>query len=92
MPDQQRYDALRLADRRLIAGHMQTFLYGTATATLVLFVVAQGSTYHVATSATNTLLEVGWALPFGIPVFLTIATGALAWWLPRRMRRLTDDR
>ncbi|WP_259098058.1 hypothetical protein [Salinibacter ruber] len=71
---------------------MQTFLYGTATATLVLFVVAQGSTYHVATSATNTLPEVGWALTLGIPVVLTIATGALAWWLPRRVRRLAGDR
>ncbi len=92
MPDQQRYDALRPADQRLIAGHVQTFLYGTATATLVLFVVAQGSTYHVATSATNTLPRVGWVLTLGIPVVLTIATGALAWWLPRRVRRLAGDR
>ncbi len=92
MPNQQQYDALRPADQRVIARHVQTVLYGTATAMLVLFAVAQWSTYRVATSATNTLPGVGWALPLGIPVVLTIATGVLAWWLPRRMRRLADNR
>ena len=91
MPNQQRYDALSPANQRAIARHVQAFLYGTATAMLVLFSAAQWSTYQVAMSATNTLSGGGRALTLGIPVVLTIATGILAWWLPRRVRRLADD-
>ncbi len=91
VPNQEQYDALAPAHKRVVAESVQAFLYWTATAMLVLFSVAQWSTYQVATSATNTLPGLGQALTFGIPVVLLCAAGGLAWWLPRRVRRLADD-
>lgn len=91
VPNQEQYDALDPAHKRAVAARVQTFLYWTATAILVLFSVAQWSTYQVATSGANTLPGVGYGLTLGIPVILLLASGGLAWWLPRRVRRLAGD-
>jgi len=91
VPNQQQYDALDPSDKRVVAGYVQTFLHWTATAMLVMFSVAQWSTYQVATSGTNTLPGSGWAVSLGMPVGILIATLGLAWWLPRRVRELSGE-
>lgn len=91
VPNQQQYDALAPAEKRVILRDVQVFLYGTATAMLVLFSVIQASTYHVATTGADTLPTAGWVVSVGMPVGLLAAALGLAWWLPRRMRGLADD-
>ena len=91
VPNQQKYDALAPAEKRVILRDVQVFLYGTATAMLVLFSVIQASTYHVATTGANALPTAGWVVSVGMPVGLLAVALGLAWWLPRRMRGLADD-
>ena len=91
VPNQQQYDALAPAAKRVVSRDVQVFLYGTATAMLVVFGAAQWGTYQVATSATATLPGVVRGVTLGVPVLLLGAAGGLAWWLPRRVRRLADD-
>ncbi len=66
-------------------------VYGTATAMLVVFGVAQWGTYQVATSATDTFPGVVRGVTLGVPMLLLGAAGGLAWWLPPRVWRLADD-
>ena len=91
VPNQQQYDALGPAAKHVVGRDVQVFLYGTATAMLVVFGAAQWGTYQVATSATATLPGVVRGVTLGVPVLLLGAAGGLAWWLPRRVRRLADD-
>ena len=91
VPNQQQYDTLDPADQRVILNDVQAFLYATATAMLVLFSVMQGSTYHVAMSASNALPTIGTVVSIAVPLGLLVAALGLAWWLPRRVRRLAED-
>lgn len=91
VPNQKQYDALDPADKRVVVGHVQAFLYWTAAAMLVLFSVVQWSTYQVATSGASTLPGYGLAISLGMPVVLVIAALGLAWWLPRRVRELSGE-
>ncbi|MEF8815463.1 MAG: DUF1648 domain-containing protein [Salinibacter sp.] len=91
VPNQQKYDALAPAEKRVILRDVQVFLYGAATAMLVLFSVIQASTYHVATTGANALPTAGWGVSIAMPVGLLVAALGLAWWLPRRVRGLADD-
>jgi hypothetical protein len=91
VPNQQQYDALDPPDKRVVIGHVQAFLHWTATAMLVLFSVAQWSTYRAAVSGTSALPGYGRAVSIGLPVVLVIASLGLAWWLPRRVRTLSGE-
>ncbi len=91
VPNQRQYDALAPAAKRVVCRDVQVFLYGTATAMLVLFAAIQASTYHVATTGADALPMLGWSVSIGMPVGLLAAALALAWWLPRRVRRLADE-
>ena len=91
VPNQQQYDALAPSDQRVILRDVQAFLYGTATAVLVLFLVGQWGTYHVATSGSNTLPTLGMVVSFAVPLLVLAAAFGLAWWLPRRVRRRSED-
>jgi len=87
----EQYNALAPSQQRAVARSIQSFLYGTATAMLILFSAAQWGTYRVATSATTTLPGSVRVLTVGIPVVLVVAMGVLAWWLPRRVWRLVNN-
>ena len=91
VPNQQRYNALAPADKLVLFKDVKSFLYGTTTAMLALFVVMQWSTYHVATTGSEVLPTVGRVVSIGVPLGLLAAALGLAWWLPRRVRRLADD-
>jgi len=91
VPNQQQYEALAPSAQRVILRDVQAFLYGTANAVLVLFSVIQASTYHVATTGSDALPTVGWVVSIGMPVGLLAAALGLAWWLPRRVRRRSED-
>ncbi|PSQ61295.1 MAG: DUF1648 domain-containing protein [Bacteroidetes bacterium QH_10_64_19] len=91
VPNQQQYDMLDPSDKRVVIGHVQAFLHWTATAMLALFLVAQWSTYQVAMSGASTLPGYGLAVSLGMPVVLVIAALGMAWWLPRRVRKLSGE-
>jgi uncharacterized membrane protein len=91
VPNQQQYDALAPSDQRVILRDVQAFLYGTATAVLVLFLVGQWGTYHVATTASNALPTLGRVVSIGVPLGILAASLVFAWWVPRRVRRLSDN-
>jgi uncharacterized membrane protein len=90
VPNQQQYDALDPKDQHVVLNDVQTVLYGTATAMLVLFSVMQRSTYHVATTGSSALPTVGKIVLIAGPLVLLAAALGLAWWLPRRVRQLAD--
>jgi hypothetical protein len=91
VPNQQQYDALDPVSKRVVVGDVQAFLYWTGTAVLVLFSVAQWGIYRVATSGASTLPGYGRVVSLGMPVVLVIAALGLAWWLPRRVRKLSGE-
>jgi uncharacterized membrane protein len=91
VPNQQQYDALDPADKRVVLRDLQAFLYGTASAMLVAFSVAQWGTYHVATSGSTALPTIRTVVSVGGAAALLAAAPGLAWWLSRRVRRLADD-
>jgi hypothetical protein len=75
----------------MILRDVEAFLYGTATAVLVLFLVGQWGTYHVATTASNALPTLGRVVSIGVPLGILAASLVFAWWVPRRVRRLSDN-
>jgi uncharacterized membrane protein len=91
VPNQQRYDVLDAADKRVILTDVKMFLHGTATAMLILFAGMQWSTYHVATSGSNALPTLGMVVSFAVPLLVLAAALGLTWWLPRRVRRRSED-
>lgn len=91
VPNQEQYDALDPAAKRGVLKDVQAFLYGTATAMLVLFAGMQGGTYSVATAGTEALPVAGRIGAFALPLGLLAAALGFAWWLPRRVQRLADD-
>jgi len=89
-PNQERYDALDAADKRDVVAHVQVVLYLMAASALVFVSGIQAGLYQVAVSSRSSLP----GFVFGtFLAFVGVIVGGsawLLWWLPRRVRRLSE--
>lgn len=83
VPNQETYASLSDAHKRRVVALPQRFMYGLATAVLVLFGVLQVATYDVATGTAETLP------PYWIAALIAFVVGTLGGcvWLALAMKR-----